>query len=134
MIQDFESSGLIEMAAQKYRVIAFDRPRLGHSKRPRRTIWTPEAQAHLIHRALKQFGIARATVLGRSWGSSVALALSLKHPEAITSLILASGYYYPSARADVLLLSGPAVPLLGDIMRYTVSPFPRQTTLAAPYA
>jgi hypothetical protein len=39
MIQDFESSGLIEMAAQKYRVIAFDRPRLGHSKRPRRTIW-----------------------------------------------------------------------------------------------
>ena len=37
-------------------------------------------------------------------------------------MILASGYYYPTARADVLLLSGPAVPLLGDIMRYTVSP------------
>ena len=39
MIQDFESSGFIEMAAQKYRVIAFDRPGFGHSSRPRRTIW-----------------------------------------------------------------------------------------------
>ena len=34
MIQDFESSGLIEMAAQKYRVIVFDRPGYGHSDRP----------------------------------------------------------------------------------------------------
>jgi pimeloyl-ACP methyl ester carboxylesterase len=122
MIQDFESSGLIEMAAQKYRVIAFDRPGFGHSSRPRRTIWTPEAQALLIHRALEQIGIPRARVLGHSWGSSVALALALKHPEVVTGLILASGYYYPTARPDVLLLSGPAVPLLGDIMRYTVSP------------
>jgi pimeloyl-ACP methyl ester carboxylesterase len=35
---------------------------------------------------------------------------------------LASGYYYPNARGDVLLLSLPAVPVLGDILRYTLSP------------
>jgi pimeloyl-ACP methyl ester carboxylesterase len=122
MIQDFESSGLVEMASQKYRVIVFDRPGFGHSARPRRTIWTPEAQARLIHRALKQIGVSQAKVLGHSWGASVALALASKHPEVVTGLILASGYYYPSARADVLLLSGPAVPLIGDILRHTVSP------------
>src|SRR4051794_1696772 len=38
MIQDFESSGLLAMAAKKYRVIAFDRPGFGHSERPRATI------------------------------------------------------------------------------------------------
>jgi pimeloyl-ACP methyl ester carboxylesterase len=123
MIQDFESSGLVEMASQKYRVIVFDRPGFGHSTRPRRTIWTPEAQARLIHGALKKIGISRAKVLGHSWGASVALALASKHPDVVTGLILASGYYYPTARADVLLLSGPAVPLIGDILRYTVSPF-----------
>jgi hypothetical protein len=44
MIQDFESSGLIDLAAESYRVIAFDRPGFGHSERPRATIWTPDAQ------------------------------------------------------------------------------------------
>jgi alpha/beta hydrolase fold len=48
MIQDFQCSGLIDLAAKKYRVIAFDRPGFGHSDRPRSTIWTPEAQADLI--------------------------------------------------------------------------------------
>jgi len=122
MVQDFESSGLINMAAKKYRVIAFDRPGFGHSERPRSTIWTPEVQADLIHAALTKLGVARAIILGHSWGASVAAALALKYPEAVKSLVLASGYYYPSARADVVLASGPAVPVLGDIMRYTLAP------------
>ena len=122
MIQDFASSGLIQMASQKHRVIAFDRPGFGHSARPRGTIWTPEAQADLIHRALTQIGITRAQVLGHSWGASVAIALALKHPEIVASLILASGYYYPTPRVDVLLLSEPAVPVVGDILSHTVSP------------
>jgi pimeloyl-ACP methyl ester carboxylesterase len=122
MIQDFTSSGLIEMASQNHRVIAFDRPGFGHSARPRGTIWTPQAQADLIHRALKKIGISRTKVLGHSWGASVAVSLALKHPEIVSGLILASGYYYPTPRADVLLLSGPAVPVVGDILSHTVSP------------
>lgn len=38
------------------------------------------------------------------------------------SLVLASGYYYPTVRADVLLSSPMAIPGIGDLMRYTVSP------------
>lgn len=122
MIQDFESSGLIEMAAKKYRVIAFDRPGYGHSERPRGTIWTPEAQSDLIQNALARLGVSRATVLGHSWGASVAVSLALKYPAMVGSLVLASGYYYPTVRADVVPLSGPAVPVIGDIMSYTLSP------------
>jgi pimeloyl-ACP methyl ester carboxylesterase len=122
MVQDFQSSGLFGMAAEKYRVIAFDRPGFGHSERPRSTIWTSEAQADLIHAALNKIGVSRAVVLGHSWGASVATALALKYPQAVSSLVLASGYYYPSARADVVLASGPAVPVIGDIIRYTLAP------------
>src|SRR6185436_13383151 len=75
MIEDFQSSGLIDLAAKKYRVIAFDRPGFGHSARPRSTIWTPEAQADLIAGALKEIGVSPAVVLGHSWGTLVALAL-----------------------------------------------------------
>jgi pimeloyl-ACP methyl ester carboxylesterase len=122
MVQDFQSSGLLGMAAQKYRVIAFDRPGFGHSERPRSTVWTPQAQADLIHAALAKLGVARAIVLGHSWGASVAVALAQNYPRAVASLVLASGYYYPSPRADVVFASGPAVPVVGDVMRYTLAP------------
>jgi pimeloyl-ACP methyl ester carboxylesterase len=122
MIQDFLASGLIDMAAQRYRVIVFDRPGYGYSERPRGTIWTPDAQADLLHRALAQIGISRAIILGHSWGASVAVAFALKYPEAVSGLVLASGYFYPSLRADVVALSQPAIPVIGDIMRYTISP------------
>lgn len=122
MIEDFETSGLIDMAARKYRVIVFDRPGYGYSERPRGTIWTPEAQADLLHRALKQIGVSRATVLGHSWGASVAIAFALKYPKAVSGLILASGYYYPSVRGDVVVLSQPAIPVIGDIIRHTIAP------------
>jgi hypothetical protein len=34
----------------------------------------------------------------------------------------ASGYYYPTPRVDVVAASGPAIPIIGDILRYTVAP------------
>jgi pimeloyl-ACP methyl ester carboxylesterase len=122
MIQDFQSSGLIDLAAKKYRVIAFDRPGFGYSSRPRRTVWTPEAQADLIAAALKEIGVSKPMVLGHSWGALVAVALALYYPREVQALILASGYYYPNARADVLILSTPAIPLIGDLLSHTVAP------------
>ena len=122
MIQDFESSGLIDLAAKKYRVIVFDRPGFGHSDRPRNVVWTPAAQAELINSALHRLGVSHAIVLGHSWGASVAVALALKYPNSIQGLVLASGYYYPTVRPDVAVLSAPAVPLVGDVLSYTLSP------------
>jgi pimeloyl-ACP methyl ester carboxylesterase len=122
MIQDFESSGLIDLAARNYRVIVFDRPGFGHSDRPRNVVWTPAAQAELINSALERLGVAHAIVLGHSWGASVAVALALKYPRLVQGLVLASGYYYPTFRPDVVAVSAPAVPLVGDVLRYTISP------------
>jgi pimeloyl-ACP methyl ester carboxylesterase len=48
--------------------------------------------------------------------------LATKHPSLVEALVLASGYYFPTARTDVLALSGPAIPGLGDIISFTVSP------------
>ena len=122
MIQDFESSGLIDLAAKNYRVIVFDRPGFGHSDRPRNVVWTPAAQAELINSALNRLGVSHAIVLGHSWGASVAVALALKYPKLVQGLVLASGYYYPTLRPDVVALSVPAVPLVGDILGHTLSP------------
>jgi pimeloyl-ACP methyl ester carboxylesterase len=122
MIQDFDSSRLIDLAARNYRVIVFDRPGFGHSERPRDRIWAPTAQATLFKKALHRLGVSRALVLGHSWGASVAVALAFGYPDLVGGLVLASGYYYPTARADVLALSVPALPLAGDVISHTISP------------
>jgi pimeloyl-ACP methyl ester carboxylesterase len=119
---DFERSGLLDQAAEHYRVIVFDRPGFGYSERPRSRLWTPQAQARLLHHALQEIGIDSAIVVGHSWGTLVALSMALDVPDFVRGLVLLSGYYYASMRPDVPLLAGPAIPGLGDVMRYTVSP------------
>jgi pimeloyl-ACP methyl ester carboxylesterase len=119
---DFRTSGLMERLAQSYRVIAIDRPGFGYSDRPRAITWTPDAQAQLLHRAMERLGADEYLVAGHSWGTLVALAMALQQPDRVRGLLLLSGYYYPSLRPDVPLAAMPAIPLLGDVMRYTVSP------------
>jgi pimeloyl-ACP methyl ester carboxylesterase len=121
MIQDFLASGIVDDLAKRYRVIIIDRPGYGYSDRPR-GLWTPRAHATLYQKALQQLGVTRAVVLGHSWGALVAVALALQAPELVRSLVLASGYYYPTLRADVMLSSPVAIPGIGDVMRHTVSP------------
>jgi pimeloyl-ACP methyl ester carboxylesterase len=122
LIQDFLGSGIVDQLAKRYRVIVFDRPGYGYSDRPRGTMWTPTAQAALVHAALAKLSISRPVVLGHSWGTLPALALGLDYPDDVAGLVLLSGYYFPTARPDPLLLAGPATPVLGTIMANTVSP------------
>ena len=122
MIEDWATSGVLDMAAGRYRVIAFDRPGYGHSERTRDRVWTPAAQADLLHEALRKLGVERPIVVGHSFGTIVALELALRHPEDVAGLALVSGYYFPTARADVPVLSPPAIPVVGDVMRHTLSP------------
>ncbi|MCG2577925.1 alpha/beta hydrolase [Dechloromonas sp. XY25] len=119
---DFVGCGLVEQLASRYRVIAIDRPGFGYSARPRDRLWTPKAQATLMRRACAELGVQEPIVLGHSFGTQVALALALEAPEWVRGLVLISGYYFPTFRLDAWLFSPPAIPVIGDVMRYTVSP------------
>jgi pimeloyl-ACP methyl ester carboxylesterase len=122
MAEELELSGLVERAAREHRVIVFDRPGFGYSERPADRSWTPEAQADLLDAALRQLGVHHPVVLGHSWGANVAMAMGLRHPQRVGALVLASGYYTPSLRFDVTLLSMPALPIVGTLLRHTLSP------------
>jgi pimeloyl-ACP methyl ester carboxylesterase len=122
-VEDMRLSGIMDAAADhSFRAIAFDRPGFGHSERPRGTAWTAAAQAALLPKAFELLGIDRPIVVGHSLGTMVALALALNHPDHVAGLVLASGYYFPKARADIALFSPPAIPLVGDLLCYTVAP------------
>ena len=128
MVEDILISGVLDQTAQSHRAIAFDRPGFGHSERSRGRSWSAAEQAALLPKAFALLGIDRPVVVGHSWGTMVALALALDYPDEVSGLILASGYYYPTPRADVALFSPSAVPLLGDLMCYTVAPLIGEAT------
>jgi len=120
MIDDFVLSGLVSRLAERYRVIVIDRPGYGRSSRPRDRLWTLSRQAELIHRALRRLDVYCPVLFGHSLGATVALAYALAYP--VERLVLASGVYYPSLRLDAPLLVPPGIPVVGDLLRYTVSP------------
>jgi pimeloyl-ACP methyl ester carboxylesterase len=122
MIQDFTFSGLVDHLARRNCVLCFDRPGFGYSQRPRSRIWTATAEAALFVKALNQLGVRNPVVLGHSWGALVAIAIALRNDYPVRGLVLASGYYFPTWRWDVWIMSGPAIPVLGDLVRYTVAP------------
>ena len=119
---DFVTSGILDVLARDHRVIAFDRPGFGYSERPRNRPWTPLDQARLLHAALEQLGVAKPTVVAHSWGTLVALAMTMAFPLRLRGLVLESGYYYPTPRLDAAVVGAPAIPVVGDVLRYTLSP------------
>lgn len=119
---DFVGCGLMQELAKRYRVVAFDRPGFGYSQRPWGKIWTPRRQAGLLAKACTALGLGEPIVVGHSLGTQVTLELALEDTISVRGLVLVSGYYFPTARPDVWLLATPAIPIFGDILRYTVSP------------
>jgi pimeloyl-ACP methyl ester carboxylesterase len=131
MVQDILASGLVERLAPSHRVVMFDRPGFGHSTRSRGRIWTPGAQARLLREAFERLGLNRPVVVGHSWGTLVALALALRYPAAVRSLVLISGYYNPTFRLDVPLLAPPGLPVIGPLLRWSISPLIARLTFPA---
>jgi pimeloyl-ACP methyl ester carboxylesterase len=120
--EDWNTSEVAELLLRSHRVIIFDRPGFGYSERPRGQLWTAAQQAELIYEALRQLGIERPVVVGHSWGTIVALALAARHQADVAGLVLVSGYYFWTVRPDTLLVMAGALPVLGDVLRYTISP------------
>jgi pimeloyl-ACP methyl ester carboxylesterase len=122
MAEELVSSGVVEMLAERRRVVVIDRPGFGRSDRPHGRRWTPEEQAAIVVSAMRQLDIHRPVVFGHSFGTLVALAVAEDHPEAVGGLVLAAGYHFPTPRLDALAFSPSGMPVVGDVLRYTVSP------------
>jgi pimeloyl-ACP methyl ester carboxylesterase len=86
---------LVARLAPRYRVIAFDRPGLGHTDRLAPGAEGIHAQAALLQAAAAQLGADRPIVLGQSYGGAVALAWALDHPDQIAALVTLAGPSHP---------------------------------------
>lgn len=87
-------AGQRDALAALTRTIAFDGP--GHGESPPAPPFTLETQADVLDDALNTLGVARAIVVGHSWGGMVGLRLALRHPARVAALALID----TSARAE----------------------------------
>lgn len=82
---------LVGRLSDRYRVIAFDRPGLGHSERLHNDGESPQEQAAILDAAAAELGVTRAILVGHSYGGAVALAWALDHPERVAGVVSLAG-------------------------------------------
>ena len=81
----------VEALADTFTVIAWDAPGAGRSPVPPSPFGMDD-WAGALEGLLAALGVGPAHVAGLSWGSTVALALYARRPEAVASLVLAGAY------------------------------------------
>jgi pimeloyl-ACP methyl ester carboxylesterase len=81
----------VEALADAFTVIAWDAPGAGRSPDPSPPFGTDD-WAGALAGLLAALGVGPAHVAGLSWGSTIALALYARRPEAVASLVLAGAY------------------------------------------
>ena len=130
LVEDFMVGGIADRLRSRNRVILIDRPGYGYTERPDDRDWTAEAQAALCVAACAQLGVTRPVVVGHSWGAIAAIAWALDYPEAVSRLVLLSGYYFPSLRVDAAMIAIAEAPLLRPIFENAIGPL--QTRITGP--
>ena len=82
---------LVPLLAKDFRVLALDLNGFGSTERPsNRADYSRIAQARLIRRLAEALGIREVTVVGHSYGASVAMTIAQEYPDFAERLVLVS--------------------------------------------
>jgi len=93
-LRDF-TFALMDRLTPRYRVLAFDRPGLGHSDPLPGGEASVAAQVAVMKAAADQLGARRPLLVGQSFGGTVAMAWALDHPAAGLVMISAPSLPWP---------------------------------------
>lgn len=95
------------------RVIAFDRPGFGHSRRRAAADAGVMRQAQSLNRALDHLDVETCVLLGHSFGGPVALAMAMAAPGRTLGVVSLAPLVTPEPRLEHLLFGPRGAPILG---------------------
>jgi pimeloyl-ACP methyl ester carboxylesterase len=110
-----------ERLAAGHRVILVDRAGLGFSARQGRRGSSPAYQASVLCGVLDRLGVARAIVVGHSWGGALAAAFALDYPQRTAGIVLLAPPLFPGLRSMTWLYMAFATPILGWLYARTLA-------------
>lgn len=103
------------------RLIFVDRPGHGYSERGPGDAAAPVRQAALIAGLLDRLGIARAIVVGHSWGGSVAAAMAVERADKVAGLVFVAPATHPWPGGVTWYYSVATTPVVGAIFARTLA-------------
>lgn len=104
------------------RLIAPDLAGFGYTEVPDGTAYTRALWVEQVVALLDALGIEQASVVGNSFGGSIALALAVAHPERVDRIVLMGAVGVPfeiTAGLDAVWGYEPSVETMGRLMRET---------------
>ena len=105
------------LAAQGYRVIAFDRPPFGLSDKAPALDYRRQAHGDLLIGLMDQLGIKQAVLLGHSAGAMVTAGVALRYPERVAKLVMVDAAFLDFLNPPAMLKGDqPANPAGGPMM------------------
>lgn len=105
------------LAAQGYRVIAFDRPPFGLSDKAPDLDYRRQAHGDLLIGLMDQLGIKQAVLLGHSAGAMVTAGVALRYPERVAKLVMVDAAFLDFLNPPAMLKGDrPANPAGGPMM------------------
>lgn len=111
-----------ERLATRHRVILVDRLGQGWSESRGRQSSSPAVQAAILRDVLDRLGVARAVLVGHSWGGALALAFALDHPRRTAGLVLLAPPTHPGLRRRIRRLYRIlAAPVFGWLFTHTLA-------------
>lgn len=108
------------LSAKQHRVILVDRPGLGWSERKGRDAGSAAEQAAILRDVLDRLGVARAILVGHSFGGTLALAFALAFPQRVAGLVLIAAPTHPAMRFLTWLNAVLSTPL-GWLFAHTLA-------------
>ncbi|XP_020585191.1 LOW QUALITY PROTEIN: probable lysophospholipase BODYGUARD 3 [Phalaenopsis equestris] len=90
-----------EKAKSRYRFFAMDLLGFGRSPKPADSLYTLREHVEMIERSvLQRHGVRAVHIVAHSLGSILALALAVRHPDAVKSLTLLAPPYFPVPKGE----------------------------------
>lgn len=107
--RDFTFS-FMERLTDRYRVVAFDRPGLGHTGRASDSFGGPfntsaesvAEQAAMLKEAADIIGVRAPIVLGQSYGGAVALSWALNYDPSAVVIVSGTSHPWPGGRLGIM--------------------------------
>lgn len=106
----------------RHRAVFVDRPGQGGTTRLGRADAAPVTQAGVLAEVLERLGLARAVVIGHSWGGSVAAALAVARPDLVAGLVFLAPATHPWPGGVDATYRIATAPLVGRLFCGLVAP------------
>ncbi|MCP4819012.1 MAG: alpha/beta fold hydrolase [Shimia sp.] len=121
---------LVDRLSDRYRVIIFDRPGLGHTPPLAAKGVTIEQQATLLARATAEIGAKNPIVAGQSFGGAITMAWAVHRPDTLAAAVSIAGATYPWEGKLNTFYARLANPWTGPVISRLISAWASETYVA----